>query len=102
MRTPYRPMMLQRLRQFVPAFAVLVALSSYMPVGAAAATSPQPPQHDQSHPRVMQLEAGRVATATTGQLQPFTPLALQAAVGGAGGPLREVFGFALASSLADP
>jgi spore germination protein YaaH len=50
----------------------------------------------------MQQVAGEVATARTGPLQPFTPLPQQPAVGGAGGPLREVFGFALASSLSDP
>ena len=54
----------------------------------------------------MQQAANQVATAKldgAGSLQPFQSAAgLQAAVGGAGGPVREVFGFALASSLSDP
>ncbi|HCO01876.1 MAG TPA: hypothetical protein DIT48_00670 [Actinobacteria bacterium] len=50
----------------------------------------------------MQQAAGEVATAPTDALQPFQAAATTAAVGGAGGPQREVFGFALLSSLADP
>lgn len=50
----------------------------------------------------MQQVAAQQATAKTTNLQPFTPVPQQPAVGGAGGPLREVFGFALASSLSDP
>ena len=49
----------------------------------------------------MQQVAAQQATAKATNLQPFTPVP-QLAVGGAGGPLREVFGFALASSLNDP
>ncbi len=49
----------------------------------------------------MQQAANQVATAQTGSLQPFVGAAPQAAVGGSGGPMREVFGFALASSLND-
>jgi spore germination protein YaaH len=50
----------------------------------------------------MQEAANKVATANTGTLIPFAPAAPQAAVGGGGGPQREIFGFALASSLSDP
>jgi spore germination protein YaaH len=50
----------------------------------------------------MQEAALQVATAKLPALQPFAPAAPQPAVGGAGGPLREIFGFALASSLSDP
>ena len=57
---------------------------------------------DATHPWVMQQAAAQVATAQTGSLKPFTaPPKLPAIGGGAGGPQREVFGFALASSLAD-
>jgi spore germination protein YaaH len=66
---------------------------------AAASPTPYP---DSTHPLVMQQAANAVATAKTGSLQPFRGAAPQAAVGGAGGPQREVFGFALASSLSDP
>jgi spore germination protein YaaH len=62
----------------------------------AVATSQDP-----THPRTNQLVANQVATANVGALQPFVA-SPQAAVGGAGGPLREVFGFALTSSLSDP
>ena len=50
----------------------------------------------------MQQTANQVATAQVGPLQPFVATKPQAAVGGAAGPTREVFGFALASSLSDP
>ena len=50
----------------------------------------------------MQQAVTQVASAETGQLKPFTPAPPQAAVGGGGGLQREVFGFALASSLSDP
>jgi len=50
----------------------------------------------------MQQAATEVAAAPTGPLRPFTSAPQMAAVGGAGGPQREVFGFGLLSSLADP
>ncbi len=50
----------------------------------------------------MQQAAVQVAGAKTGSLQPFAPAPQQPAIGGAGGPQREIFGFALASSLSDP
>ena len=49
----------------------------------------------------MQQTARQVATAPTGGLQPFQRAPQIAAVGGSGGPQREVFGFGLLSSLAD-
>ena len=51
---------------------------------------------------VMQEAANAVASAKVGPLQPFKSAPRFAAVGGPGGPQREVFGFALLSSLADP
>lgn len=50
----------------------------------------------------MQTTGNGVATAGVGQLAPFSPAAPQPAVGTAAGPVREIFGFGLASSLADP
>lgn len=50
----------------------------------------------------MQRAADQEAKAPVGSLVPFTPAPRLAAVGGPSGPQREVFGFALASSLSDP
>jgi len=92
---------MQRIKYLVPALLATVALSgSLLPAHAASpAPSPSP---DSTHPTVMQQAATQVGTARTGALQPFTPATPMPAVGGAGGPAREVFGFALASSLSDP
>src|SRR6266404_7313896 len=90
----------QGIKHFVPVLLSAVALCGFVPASAMAATSTTP-SPDSSHPSVMQQAANQVATAKVGSLQPFTS-APQAAVGGAGGPVREVFGFALASSLSDP
>src|SRR5438270_857966 len=69
---------------------------------AAAALSPQASSFDSyARPRVMQLAADQVARAKTGALAPFAA-APRATVAAAGTLRREVFGFALASSLADP
>jgi len=73
-----------------------------MAVGNAFAAAQPAAGGDPTHPRVMQEAANRVATANTGPLAPFTPMAPRAAVGGGAGPQREIFGFALASSLSDP
>ena len=70
--------------------------------GHVAAASPPTPTPDSTHPVVMQEAAKSVAAAKVGSLQPFTAAPRMPAVGGPGGPLREVFGFALASSLSDP
>jgi spore germination protein YaaH len=70
----------------------------------AVAAGPSSPHHnsDATHPVSMQQAGSLVASSTSGPLQAFSPATPQASVGGAGGPDREVFGFALASSLADP
>jgi spore germination protein YaaH len=57
---------------------------------------------DPTHPRITQAAAEQVATARIGSTKPFVAPAPIAAVGSAGGPQREIFGFALASSLSDP
>ena len=74
---------------------------AFVPRLADASTGPAP-SPDPTHPVAMQQAAGQIAKSGSTSLAPFTPVAPQAAVGGAGGPLREIFGFALASSLADP
>jgi hypothetical protein len=94
------PMLLQRLTQLLPPLVALIAFSGSTPWGAMAATPA--PVRDATHPRVMQEAAQSVATAKVGALGPFTAPPKLPAVGGGGGPSREVFGFALASSLADP
>jgi spore germination protein YaaH len=94
-------MPLQRIRYYVPALLLLTGLLGTLPGSAMAATSPTTP-HDLTHPYVMQQTAAQVASAPVGKLAPFTAPATMSPVGGAGGPMREVFGFALASSLADP
>src|SRR5260370_15688231 len=91
----------QRIKHFVPVLLSAVALGGFVPASAMAATSPSPSPVSPI-PSVMEQAANQVATAKVGSLQPFTSAAPQAAVGGAGGPVREVFGFALASSLSDP
>jgi spore germination protein YaaH len=81
-------------------------LASLLPGSAEAATTPSP-KPDPTHPLVMQQVAASEATAKTASLKPFISTAIsgalpkQAAVGGSSGPLREIFGFALASSLGD-
>jgi len=88
------------MKHTVPLLLFLMALSVAAPWNVAAA---QPkPTPDATHPVVMKVAADQVAHANIGALQPFTSPPTQPAVGGSGGPQREVFGFALASSLADP
>jgi spore germination protein YaaH len=95
-------MLLQRIRHLLIALLMLLALCGFAPSSAMASSSPTPvPKPDAAHPEVMQQAAKQVATANVGSLKPFVPLAPQAAVGGGGGPQREIFGFALASSLSD-
>jgi hypothetical protein len=89
------------MKHFLLTLVTLAVLCGLLPGTAVASTVP-PPSPDASHPRLNQLAANQVATAKVGPLQPFVPVRAQAAVGGAAGPLREVFGFALASSLSDP
>ncbi|TMD17539.1 MAG: hypothetical protein E6I98_14440, partial [Chloroflexi bacterium] len=95
-------MSLQRFKYFVPALMLLISLLGMWPESASAATSTVAPS-DAAHPYVMQQAARQVATANVGTPAPFQAGPKMVAVGGAGGgPQREVFGFALASSLADP
>src|SRR6267143_1695508 len=89
------------MRHFLLALLTLAAFSGLSPQGAVASTTPATSQ-DPTHPRITQQAAHQVATAKVSAVQPFSAAAPQAAVGGAGGPVREVFGFALASSLSDP
>ncbi|TMB95115.1 MAG: hypothetical protein E6J40_12770, partial [Chloroflexi bacterium] len=88
------------MRHFVPALITALALST-LPLSSVEAAS-APPGPDPTHPRVMQEAAAAVSTAKLPALKPFTQPQAQAAIGGAGGPQKEVFGFALASSLSDP
>ena len=91
------------MKHFVPALLLSLALTALNPGGGLAAGTPTAgAAGDASHPVVMQQAATAVASAPTGSLQPFTPAPRMAAVGGAGGPQREIFGFGLLSSLADP
>jgi len=95
---------MQRLTHYVPALALSALLLGFATQGAFASTSPAPtPSQDATHPVVMQQAAEAVANANVGTQKPFSrPLLPRTAVGGAGGPQREIFGFALASSLSDP
>src|SRR5579872_3951326 len=100
-----RHMLLQRFRPLASICVLALALVGLLPLAAQAASAPSPtPSADYAHPLVMQQAARQVATAKvpSAATHPFVPLAPRIAVGGAGGPQREVFGFALASSLSDP
>src|SRR5437879_7519940 len=88
------------MRHLAPALVIALALSTLSFIGVEAA--PSAARQDRTHPRVMQVAATAVSMANVDAVEPFTRAPAQAAVGGAGGPQREVFGFALASSLADP
>jgi spore germination protein YaaH len=89
------------MKHLIPALMIFVALSSLAP-GSALAASPAPSSRDEPHPLVMQQAASAMAGAKVGTLTPFSAPPKLAAVGGSGGLRREVFGFALASSLSDP
>ena len=100
-RTPNRRTHLHPLKHFVLALTLLAALPLASSGSALAATST--PAHEEAHPVVMQQTATEVASAHLPPLQPFVRAPAAAAVGGPGnGPRREIFGFALASSLNDP
>jgi spore germination protein YaaH len=79
---------------------VLASTASLAPQGVAAAYRPALGA-DASHPMVMQQAAAQEATAPMAALQPFAAVPPHVAAA-TSGPLREVFGFALASSLSDP
>src|SRR5438105_1512668 len=103
-------MNLSTFRFVVAPLMVLIAMTVVepSPVLAAAPTS----SGDASHPFVMQETGNSVAKAPANNLTPFKPAPklLPANAGGAAvntasataGPVQEVFGFALASSLNDP
>src|SRR5258708_27515287 len=101
MRAPYPPMSPKRIRHLVPALAVVIALSQSTTGGIAATNTPAP-HPDLTHPRVMQQAAAEVATAKTGPLTPFTPLAPRAAIGGARGTPRRAVGGLRGHRLHDP
>ena len=78
------------------------ALTGFFLSAAPPAEGAAPSSDDSVRPVVMQQAAQRVGHAVLGKLQPFEAPHPRFAVGGAGGPQREIFGFALASSLSDP
>ena len=82
--------------------AAMALLFSSVVVSPAIAASPPPPQPDSAHPVEMAQAAKRVSIAKSGALQTFAPAAPLNATAAAAGPQREVFGFALASTLTDP
>jgi len=94
-------MSLQRFKYFAPPLLALLALCAFAPTSVYAA-SPATVNLDPTHPVAMQQAATQVAHAKLGVLRPFVAPPAVPAVGGSGGPQREVFGFALASSLTDP
>src|SRR5712692_6178090 len=89
---------MQRLKYLALTLLATLAMAA-LPVQAERSPEPKAVV-DATHPWVMQAAGDQVARAAVGVQKPFTPVA-RSAVGGAGGPQREVFGFALASSLAD-
>jgi spore germination protein YaaH len=95
----------QRLKQLILAVVPVLALSAAAPTSVVGAAPPAPVP-DATHPYVMQQVGNEVATAVANQAhslsaakasQPASPLAALTTR-----PTREVFGFALASSLNDP
>jgi hypothetical protein len=100
------------LKHYVPPLLISLALFTLNAGSAMAApvapASPTPSQAtsrgDAAHPLVMQQAAASDATASAGPLQPSgkTSANSQVGVGGAGSLQREVFGFGLLSSIADP
>jgi spore germination protein YaaH len=95
-------MLMSLTRRVVSTLLLSIVLTGFLPAVAAADASPTSPTSDATHPVIMQQAASQVGHAKVGSLTPFSPAAPQAAVGGAGAPQREIFGFALASSLSDP
>ena len=93
-------MSIQNFRCFASVTLALVGLFAFAPSTGAA--SPAVSTADVAHPYAMQRAADGVATAKTGRLEPFRPALQLAAAAPHSGPHREIFGFALASSLSDP
>src|SRR5437588_1581808 len=94
-------MSIQLFRYFLLLTLALGAVVAHPPSVDAAA--PAAAASDAARPYSMQRAADGVAHTTLGPLQRFTP-ALQLATAAVphSGPHREIFGFALASSLSDP
>jgi spore germination protein YaaH len=83
--------------------AALIVGALFAGTQVAVADSGQPaPSPDATHPVVMQQAGAAVATAPTRSAAPRYGPAISQASQAASSPQREVFGFALASSLADP
>src|ERR1700730_15390264 len=89
------------MKHFALALLTPLALSCFV-LGNVEVASASSPSDDPTHPLVTQQAANQVATARVGAMRPYKLQTPMAAVGGAGGPQREIFGFALASSLSDP
>jgi spore germination protein YaaH len=87
--------------KYLSALALLVVgmLTSSVSATTGGSSSPAPGP-DGSHPTVMQRAADEMATATPNSVVPSAP-PVQPAATAANGTQREVFGFALASSLGD-
>src|SRR5712692_10752443 len=92
----------QRFRTSLLIVSVLASLGAAGMHAGAAATTQLPASHDETRPHVMQAEADRVSTASVGVLQPYSAGPRVAGMGGGSPRLsKEVFGFALGSSLSD-
>ncbi len=92
----------QRFRTSLLIVSVLTSLGAAGMHAGAAATTQLPASHDETRPHVMQAEADRVSTASVGVLQPYSAGPRVAGMGGGSPRLsKEVFGFALGSSLSD-
>lgn len=97
----------QRLKQLILAVVPVLALTGAAPTNLVAASQPMPTP-DATHPYVMQQVGDDVARGGTGPIRPVngaTPSAHSSSLALATNsvrPTREVFGFALASSLSDP
>src|SRR5689334_20605074 len=95
-------MPLQRITYLAPALVLITWLLGSTPQGASAGYAVLAP-HDLTHPLVMQQAAEQVATApVSAQAAPLAGMHAAVTAPPSGPLQREVFGFALASSLADP
>ncbi|GAC1471856.1 MAG: hypothetical protein PVSMB3_04000 [Candidatus Dormibacteraceae bacterium] len=88
------------MKNFYLALLIVVASSGLVPVSASAAATP--PSPDPTRPRINQQEAAALSSLTYTAPLGIGGAAPQTITGGVLGPSREVFGFGLASSLADP
>ena len=93
----------QRFRTYLLLVSVLTSLGAAGAHAGATVRSQLPASHDETRPQVMQAEANSVASAPVAGLQPYAPGPHLAGMGGGSSRLsKEVFGFALGSSLSDP